>query len=168
MINNTIKQILTRFFGIGIKLYLVGGAVRDILMNKVPKDLDFTTKAGNAEIEYYLTESGVGKWCGGIHKKNKRMLTQNVFYLEDDGTKHDLQITQFRSDDVCHGRDADVSKVDTIEEDLLRRDFTINAIAYDHITDTYIDPHGGQEDIKNKILRCVGDDPMARFREDEL
>lgn len=165
--NRLITQILDRFSEIGITMYLVGGAVRDIIMNKVPKDLDFTTHLDNAGVKYYLTEDGVGDWYDGIYKINKQHLTQVVRYKDDDGNLHDLEITQFRIDAQTDGRHAQCIGTTSIKKDLERRDFTINAIAYSHETKSYIDPFKGEQDIKNKILRCVGN-PWDRFQEDEL
>ena len=149
-----IKLILENLNKSGYKAYLVGGCIRDILMNKQPKDWDITTDANPEEIQSVFPES---------------------FYENDFGTvgiKTTLgvvEVTPFRIEgSYSDGRRPDsVEYTDNIELDLARRDFTMNSIAYDPINEVLADPFGGIEDINNKTIRCVGN-PDKRFLEDGL
>jgi tRNA nucleotidyltransferase (CCA-adding enzyme) len=144
---------------IGQPLYLVGGSIRDILLNKIPKDYDFTTPLQPEEIEQkikdiqrraYLT----GKRFGTIGVKVEGQL---------------VEITTFRTEKYIPGsRKPEVEFITDINEDLSRRDFTINAIAMGGKTgDNFVDPFNGIEDLKNRIIKAVGN-PVTRFREDPL
>ena len=136
--------------------YLVGGCVRDMLMGKVPHDIDITTNATPDEIKEVF--------CG--------------YHTLDIGAKHGtitvmlegepIEITTYRKESTyADGRHPDcVSFTRNITDDLSRRDFTVNSIAYNPES-ALVDPFGGRDDIENKILRCVGN-PVERFREDSL
>lgn len=137
-------------------VYLVGGSVRDLLMNKEPKDYDFCTSLSPDEIEKAIKDTGkkaynVGKRFGTIG------MTINGQMIE---------ITTFRTEVYAQGnRKPNVEFVQDITADLSRRDFRINAIAYRD--GRYIDPFGGRLDIMEKSIKCVGE-PKARFKEDPL
>ena len=140
----------------GYSAYVVGGCVRDHLMGLKPHDYDMCTDASPEQIcqlfaRHNLVRSGEKHGTIGV------VLTGEVF-----------EITTFRSEGgYSDGRHPDwVEFVSDIKEDLARRDFTVNAIAYNPCTG-YVDPFGGQQDIENKILRAVGD-AETRFREDAL
>ncbi len=138
----------------GFEGYLVGGCIRDIIMNKTPKDWDITTNAKPEQIQALFPDS---------------------FYENDYGTvgvKTEIgvvEVTPYRKEGAySDGRRPDsVEYTNDIESDLSRRDFTINAIAYDPINGTLTDPFGGMTDIEEKIIRCVGD-TNTRFSEDGL
>lgn len=151
-----VKEVLCRLEDAGFEAYVVGGCVRDDLLGLKPTDYDIATSATPIE-------------------------TKSVFPLErtiDIGMKHGtvgvvfpqgvVEITTFRLDgtysDARHPQD--VSFVASLEEDLKRRDFTINAMAYSPRRGL-IDLHGGEKDLQNKTIRCVGD-PQKRFSEDAL
>lgn len=139
----------------GHLLYLVGGAVRDLALGKPPKDLDFTTDATPAE----------------VMKLFKRVIPTGI----DHGTVMVLfrgrsyEVTTFRIegqyDDSRHP--ASVRFTPSLEEDLKRRDLTINALALDPGDGRILDFHGGLDDLKNGLIRAIGD-PAERFREDAL
>jgi len=140
----------------GYKCYIVGGAIRDILMGKAPEDYDFTTNAPLTVIKQifsHKTISTVGEEHGTI-----------VIHWSP---KINCEITRFRRDASTNGRHADVIFVNDINMDLARRDFTINAIAYDPVVHEFIDPFNGREDVRNKQLKFVGD-PKTRILEDHL
>lgn len=153
-IPNEAIEILNKFKESGFEIYIVGGAVRDLLMYKTVIDWDFTT---NARPEEILT------------------LFPNGFYDNKYGTvgvkfeefEEPFEITTYRTENGYsdNRRPDNVSWGKTLEEDLKRRDFTINALALDG--EKVIDLYGGQEDLKNKILKAVGD-PNERFQEDAL
>jgi hypothetical protein len=140
----------------GYKLYVVGGAVRDALLGKEPKDIDLTTDAIPDKVEEIMTKAGfktlpTGKVFGVI----------NVF--TDQG---EYEIATFRSDET-KGRKPEVKIGATIEFDAARRDLRINALYYDIDNKEIIDLVGGLEDLKNGTIRMVGN-PQERFEEDPL
>lgn len=140
----------------GFDAYLVGGGVRDDLMGLPPKDYDITTSALPAQTEqvfasYRLIETG---------------LKHGTVTVLIDGVP--LEITTFRIDgDYSDFRHPDAVEFSLkLEDDLSRRDFTVNALAY-HPAQGVVDCFGGQKDIQRQIIRCVGS-PDQRFREDAL
>jgi tRNA nucleotidyltransferase (CCA-adding enzyme) len=141
------------------KLFVVGGAVRDAVLGKTPKDYDLTTDATPDEVETILNNSGyktlpTGKAFGVI----------NVFTDNDE-----YEIATFRSESYSESDKRRPDKVEftDIETDAKRRDFTINALYYDIDTGEVVDLVGGVEDLKNDIVRTVGN-PDDRFNEDRL
>ncbi len=147
----------------GFQAYLVGGCVRDILLSKEPKDWDIATNAKPEEIQKIFPDSVYENQFGTVGVK-----TEN----EEPSIKI-VEITTFRLEgkytDKRHPDEIKFAK--TIEEDLARRDFTINAIAL-KIEDlklkiNLVDPFNGQKDLKGKIIRAVGE-PEKRFNEDAL
>lgn len=140
----------------GFEAYAVGGCVRDSLLGKTPNDWDITTSAKPEDMKSVFAD----------------------FHCIDTGIKHGtvtvvidgepLEITTFRLDgeyeDNRHPKS--VTFTSNLRADLGRRDFTVNAMAYSKKTGT-VDLFGGQNDLKNKIIRCVGD-PDRRFNEDAL
>ena len=140
----------------GYEAYVVGGCVRDAMMGKKPMDWDITTSALPEETlavfqSYRTIETGI------------RHGTVTVV-IED----MPLEITTYRVDgDYSDGRHPDeVSFTRSLKEDLRRRDFTVNAMAY-HPHCGLVDPFHGQRDLKRKVIRCVGN-PKKRFHEDAL
>lgn len=141
----------------GFKSYLVGGCVRDLLMGISPKDWDITTNA--------------------IPEQSMEIFPKNFPSGIEHGTitailgpsKEEFEITTFRTEGTySNGRSPDsVSFVQSVDDDLSRRDLTINAIAYDPISDKIVDPFGGVNDIENRVIKAVGD-PNKRFLEDGL
>lgn len=142
---------------IGEPLYLVGGSVRDILLNKEPKDYDFTSPLQPNEIEKRIKTANkktytIGKKFGTIGMKVNEKF---------------IEITTFRTEQYeKNNRKPKVEFTKSIIEDLSRRDFTINAIAK-RMNGHIIDPFKGQIDLRNKIIRAVGK-ANARFDEDPL
>ena len=140
----------------GFEAYVVGGCVRDSLMGKIPEDWDITTSATPDQLqgvfgEYRCIETG---------------LQHGTVTVLIDGMP--LEITTYRVDgDYSDGRHPDtVAFTRCLSEDLLRRDFTINAMAY-HPTIGLVDRYDGHADIQGGIIRCVGE-PERRFGEDAL
>ena len=155
-----IKNIFSIFKKNGFEIYLVGGAVRDFLLGKNPKNFDFTTNATPEKIQSLFPNSFYNNNYGTV---SIPVEMEGLSSLK----KTIVEITPFRKEkdytDFRHPEKIEWAK--TLEEDLARRDFTINAIAYDG--KKIIDPYHGQKDLKEKILRCVGD-PDKRFAEDAL
>lgn len=152
----SVKDILTKFDTAGYQIYIVGGAVRDILMGGLPKDWDFTTNATPEEILKVIP--------GGLYNN----LFGTVFTNNPDDPQKPHEITTFRKEEgYSDSRHPDsVSWGKTLEDDLSRRDFTINALALDKNL-RFVDMYGGQADIDAKIIRAVGE-PSERFSEDAL
>lgn len=150
-----VRKLAERLEEEGFETWTVGGAVRDGLRGRPAEreDWDLTTRAQPAQMKRIFGRTvPLGPEYG----------TMGVF--GDDGTLY--EITTFRHDVVTYGRKAVVAFAETIEEDLARRDFTVNAMAW-HPGRGLLDPHGGRQDLEDDILRAVGD-PAERFREDYL
>lgn len=148
-------------------VYLVGGAVRDHLMNIEPKDYDFCTPVEPDEIEKLVIQSNLT--TGKAYTVGKRFGTIGC-KMEIGGKFEMVEITTFRTEKYKKGdRKPDVEYVKTIHEDLSRRDFTINAIAIRLHEGRLkvIDPFGGQQDLEAGVIRAVGH-PKQRFKEDPL
>lgn len=139
----------------GFQCHLVGGAVRDILMGRPHTDLDVATDALPTQVVPLFARvipTGIKHGTVTVHFR---------------GTT--FEVTTFRTDaDYSDGRRPDaVVFTPSLEADLARRDFTINAIAFDLIGRSMNDPHDGRADIDRRVIRAIGD-PTARFREDGL
>lgn len=147
---------IMKLLNLRYKTYFVGGCVRDYIRRKAPHDWDITTSATPNQVKGCL--SGYKILDTGIKHGTVSVIT-------DDNT---YEITTFRSDgQYTDGRHPDaVHFIPSITEDLSRRDFTMNAIAMS-ADGTILDPFGGEGDIKNDIIRCVGN-PVQRFQEDPL
>jgi len=144
-----VEDILDKFQKNKFEAYLVGGCVRDLLMKRKPKDWDIATNANPDQIQKLFPKS----FC------NNDFGTVNV---------EGVEITPFRTEEkYTDKRHPDKVKwAETIEEDLSRRDFTINAVAMDK-KGGIIDPYSGRKDIRNKIIKAVGN-AKERFSEDAL
>ena len=154
----TEQDLVAAFARAGRQLWLVGGAVRDELLGRGHGDLDFTTDALPDEIEAIGAEIGAN-----LRTVGKKFGTIGVF-IEPDW----YEITTFRGDSYTGGtRWPDVTFGTSIEEDLARRDFTVNALARDTQDGRVLDLFGGEADLRAGIVRAVGD-PATRFREDPL
>jgi len=154
------------------KAYLVGGCSRDLIIGREPKDWDITTDARPPELQLLFPESVYENQFGTVGVKTK----------SDDERLKIVEITTFRLEGKYSDKrhPDDIKFADTVEEDLARRDFTINAIAFEATNDQrlttddpifvegeIIDPFHGGEDIESKIIRTVGE-PGKRFNEDAL
>ena len=152
-----VKEIIKALEDAGFEAYAVGGCVRDFILEREPSDWDITTNAKPEEIQKIFAKSVYENDFGTV-AINTESENENLKIIE---------ITTYRLEekysDKRHPDEVKFTK--KLEDDLARRDFTINAIAYDG--KKFIDPFGGQEDIKNKIIRAVGE-PEKRFNEDAL
>ncbi len=151
-----VERILTLLNQAGYKAYVVGGCVRDALLSKTPKDWDICTSALPDDMErvfrgFRVVETG---------------LKHGTLTVVLDGIPY--EITTFRVDGAYtdHRHPDGVTFVTDVRDDLARRDFTVNAMAY-HPAEGLIDAFGGQEDLQRRVIRCVGL-PEERFREDAL
>ncbi len=145
----------------GYEAYVVGGAVRDLLLGIEPGDYDITTNARPEQIVAVLSSADYT-----LAEK----LGENFGVVVAVTEGHALEIATFRNERYAYGQDAhrpaEVWYCDTLKEDLSRRDFTVNAMAMDCFGNLY-DYYGGQEDLNANLLRTVGD-PKKRFAEDAL
>ncbi len=162
MNNGAITRIIDLFKSAGISVVLVGGSIRDMLSGRESADIDLASPSSPDEIKAAISSM---PWCHGIIDTGLRHGTITVKFLDTDGEYIMLEITQYRIDAFCDGRHAEVRPTRSLTEDLARRDFTVNALAFDG--KKVLDPFGGQADLEKKILRCVGD-PVQRFSEDYL
>jgi tRNA nucleotidyltransferase/poly(A) polymerase len=156
-IPNDIKNINQVFKENGFKLFIVGGAIRDALLNETPKDFDLVTDAIPDKVEEMMHASGFETIATG-----KAFGVINVFT-----DSSEFEIATMRKDIGSDGRRPEHVEFTTIEEDILRRDLTINALFFDLDTSEVVDMVGGVEDLKNGIIRTVGD-ASERFEEDRL
>jgi len=163
-IDPILKEIAALFSSAGKELYLVGGAVRDMLRGQKIHDWDLTTNALPEEVMSIIKRAG-----GKVIPTGIKHGTVTVFYKKQSANPVCAEITTFRTEsDYTDGRRPDnVQYAATIEEDLSRRDFTMNAIALRLPEGEIVDPFGGAKDIKAKIIRCVGN-AAERFGEDGL
>lgn len=160
IVSETAQTICSILDDRGYKGYVVGGAIRDHLMSVSPHDFDISTDATPSMMEIIFKDPefrvvGIGERFGTM------LVIQNGVGM--------CEVTTFRNDGkYSDGRHPDqVTFSNSLDEDLSRRDFTINAIAYDPLTDIIYDPYGGVDDIEHKIIRTVGK-ASDRFEEDAL
>ena len=138
----------------GFETWCVGGAVRDNLLDFQNSDFDLATSATPDQVRKLFRHTVP---IGVAHG--------TVAVLDRGRQAH--EVTTFRKDVTTDGRHAVVEFGASLEEDLARRDFTINAIAYHPIRYEWVDRYGGEDDLSAKLLKAVGD-PDARFKEDFL
>ena len=140
----------------GFEAYAVGGCVRDSLLGRTPNDWDLTTNARPEEILACFPD------CRPV-ETGRRHGTITVLWEGEP-----LEITTYRRDGAYadNRHPVQVTFSDTVEDDLARRDFTVNAMAY-HPGRGLCDPFGGKKDLRGRVIRCVGE-PVTRFCEDGL
>ena len=153
-----VDELAKRFRASGHELYLVGGSVRDALLERQAWDYDFATDAKPDQVLQLVAGWHEGKWLQGVEFGTVGVAKQG----------HRLEITTFREERYAEGsRKPEVTPLPTIEADLARRDFTINAMAVRLPERTFIDPYDGVADLARKLLRTPGD-PSDSFSDDPL
>lgn len=154
-----IQEVTTTLRGGGFEAYLVGGCVRDLILGRVPKDWDITTNANPEKIQGLFPETFYTNDFGTVGVVNE----------SENETLKIVEVTPYRTESAYGDkrRPDSITFGNSIEEDLARRDFTVNAIAYDESKGHLIDPYKGQKDIQERVLQTVGD-PNERFDEDAL
>ncbi|HEY3249191.1 MAG TPA: CCA tRNA nucleotidyltransferase [bacterium] len=147
-------EVVRRLRGAGFAAYWVGGCVRDLEMGLEPHDYDVATDARPAQITALFEHAVlVGAQFGVV-----------IVFLDNQG----YEVATFRTEGpYLDGRRPSSVRFVTADEDVRRRDFTINGLLYDPLAQTILDSVGGREDIARKVVRTIGD-PMARFAEDRL
>lgn len=157
-ISSKAKIVINALADAGFSAYVVGGCVRDYFLGNQTSDTDITTSAKPYEVEKILAYKNIKVVETGLKHGTVTAVID----------KTPLEITTFRADgeyrDSRHPQS--VEFVDDVEQDLKRRDFTVNAMAYNDERGL-VDLFGGREDIENRIIRTVGE-PDARFKEDAL
>ena len=158
-LSDSSKKLINLIISNGYEAYAVGGCVRDFIMQRQCDDIDIATSAKPDELEKILSDNNIRYIETGIKHGT-------VTAVMEDGSV--FEVTTFRTEgtysDSRHPEN--VTFVSDINEDLARRDFTINAIAYND-EKGFADPYDGRSDIKLKIIRAVGE-ADARFKEDAL
>lgn len=154
LIDSDAIHVINKLKEAGFLAYLVGGSVRDLLVKKTPKDFDISTSALPEQIKQLFQ-----RHC---------ILIGRRFRLAHVRFGHKIiEVSTFRSGDNESDLIVQDNQWGTPEEDVLRRDFTINGLYYDPSNRTVIDYVGGWEDIHKRILRTIGD-PKIRFRQDPV
>ena len=157
--------ILEQLQNNGFEAFIVGGCVRDLFLEREANDWDITTNAIPEQIieVFEKTEMRV------VYENNFGTVAIVNKELEKIDVSYEVEITPYRTETTySDNRHPDnVSFSDSLYEDIKRRDFTINAMAYDPLHDNLVDEYAGQKDLKNKIVRTVGE-AQERFKEDAL
>lgn len=155
-------QILRRLKGSGFQAYLVGGGVRDLLVNLKPKDFDIATNALPNEVKKKLPFSFIiGRRFKLVHAKRGEHIYEIATFRRS-ATTEELETTD---DDDRHL--VEENFFGNIEEDSFRRDFTVNSLYYDPIDQVIVDHCSGLKDLHAKVLRVIGD-PQTRLLEDPI
>lgn len=157
-----VDDLAKRFVKAGHELYLVGGSVRDALLGRLHEDLDFTTDATPEQTLETVRGWHDGTWLAGVQFGTVGVNKQG----------HRLEITTFRAERYAEdSRNPVVEHVTSVDADLGRRDFTINAMALRLPDRTFVDPFGGVRDLAARVLRTpgapedsFGDDPLRMLR----
>lgn len=154
-----VEQVTQALEKAGYDAYLVGGCVRDLVLGNAPKDWDVTTNATPEEIQKLFPDSFYENDFGTVGVKTE----------SEDATLKVVEVTPYREEgEYKNARHPErVTFGVSLEKDLERRDFTVNALAYRPKNGSLVDLHGGQEDLKKKVIRAVGDAGL-RFKEDAL
>lgn len=154
-IPDPVLHVLRRLRERGFQAFLVGGCVRDMVRGEQPKDFDVATSARPQDVQRAFSKT----IPTGIQHGTVTVLSNG----------HPIEVTTFRTEGAYLDarRPSSVEFRDDIRDDLSRRDFTINAMAFDPVDGALVDPFGGQDDLKAGVVRAVGD-PAARFAEDGL
>lgn len=145
------NKIINKLYNNGYEVYIVGGAVRDLFSNCIPKDYDLSTNADHNQIRELFPD-------------DKTNTVGNSFLVS---IINGIEVSQYRKD-IYYGysdKNCNIIPADTIQEDLSRRDLTINAMAYNPVNEELIDTYNGISDLSNRIIRFVNN-PENRIKED--
>jgi tRNA nucleotidyltransferase/poly(A) polymerase len=138
--------------------YLVGGCVRDMLLGKTPKDFDIVTDVPMDRIQSVFESNG---WV--VDAVGMQFLVMFVKKRDEQ-----FEIANFRKDvGFSDGRRPDKAEIGTLQTDAARRDFTVNSIYYNPMSQEFLDPNNGRKDLANRVLKFIGK-PHDRIREDYL
>ena len=163
-------KVIRRLTEHGYEAYLVGGGVRDLILGRTPKDFDVTTNAHPEEVhELFRNSRMVGKRFKIVHVRFGRDIIEvATFRAARDEAEENIDI---EDTEQLNQTESGMLLADNVygafEEDVFRRDFTINALYYDPKEDKVVDFVGGGEDLKKQIIRLIGE-PESRYREDPV
>ena len=159
-IPRSVAEVAARLAGAGHEVWYVGGAIRDVLLEGLGRTVP---RVG----DYDVATSALPEVVRGLFRRTVPVGIEHgtVGVLDGEGVVH--EVTTFRKDVVTDGRHAQVAFGVSLEDDLARRDFTINAIAVHPVTGEIRDPFAGRADLEAGVVRAVGD-PAVRFQEDRL
>ena len=155
--------------------YIVGGGVRDLLLNKTPKDFDIVTNATPEQVKKIFKKNSliIGRRFKIVHVIFDNINPEKMVNNRPINERHIIEISTYRSSKVNkknlneHGRIIEDNNYGTQKEDAVRRDFTINALYYDPINEIVIDYNNGLKDIEKKVIRIIGN-PKERYTEDPV
>lgn len=158
------RQVTILLNLLGEESYLTGGCIRDAVLEKTPKDWDVATNHTPEKVMELCAVAGFRIVPLGIKHG-----TVSVMVSNENGDVLPIEVTTFRSDGIYSDsrRPDTVRFVSSVEEDISRRDFTMNSMAFNPVTKVFIDPFCGYEDIKDKRIKAVGN-PEDRFKDDPL
>jgi tRNA nucleotidyltransferase/poly(A) polymerase len=156
--NNLLLQLFLIVQNRSANTWLVGGCVRDLILGMAPKDYDIVTDANIEELKEEFLANG---WAVNA-------VGENFLVYAVSKEHQQFEIANFRKEyGFTDGRRPDHVEIGTLEEDAQRRDFTVNSIYWNPITNEYKDPNNGKKDLQNKVLRFIGK-PKDRIKEDYL
>lgn len=169
-----VLSVCARLRAAGHQAHLVGGGIRDLLLGRPPADFDVATDAHPEQVmalfgSRYAIPTGLQHGTVTVVTEIQGPPAEGEVGAPPVERRRHVEVTTFRGEGayVDGRRPSSVTYVGSLEEDLSRRDFTMNAIAYDPVSDVLTDPFGGQQDLKARRIRAVGD-AETRFREDGL
>ncbi len=152
------KSVVQQLHSSGYEAYWAGGCVRDLLVDRTPKDYDVATSARPQQVQELF----------GEHKTIPLGVSFGIITIVGSAAAGNVEVATFRRDSpYSDGRHPDQVEFSTAEEDALRRDFTINGLFYDPIAEQVLDFVNGRRDIERRVLRAIGDADL-RFAEDWL
>ena len=167
-LDSGVEKIVQELEKKSYEAWIVGGAVRDLILGISSSDWDITTSATPEQILPLFSESFYDNEYGTVKVAGKHIREQFGMKIDliDDSVLYDITTYRSESEYRDKRRPSKVMWGVRLEEDLQRRDFTINALAM-NLSGEIIDPYGGQEDLKKKVIKAVGN-PSERFEEDAL
>ena len=181
LVPNEVSYVTSKLQSVGYEAYLVGGCVRDLLLNKIPNDWDVTTNATPDQIQNIFDHTFYENDFGTVGVVNNEIIERIKLYENENVSNETsimikelqkisvVEVTPYRTESTYsdNRRPDKIHFSQKLEDDLKRRDFTINALCYNPATKEVVDYHNGISDLKNKIITTVGD-PYTRFNEDAL
>ena len=175
MVNSDALNVIQKLQQHHFDGYIVGGGVRDLILGKIPKDFDVVTNATPEEIKRIFKRNSIviGRRFRLVHVMFESINPDKIINNRPLMDRHVIEVSTYRSNKIRkhvlseHGRILEDNVYGTMDEDASRRDFTVNALFYDPINEVIFDGHGGLKDLKNRLLRIIGD-PAERYIEDPV